>query len=196
MLLAIFNGKWNKLPGALATQVQELTGAKQNLHGEIARVFMITQSGAEGISLANVRQVHIMEAYWNYVRLDQVKGRAIRICSHMDLPPEERNVDVFTYVTKFSERQLKDKLVDETLMNFDGGETTDENILKLLKSKKKLADSILDIMKTAAVDCELNATENGTLACYRFAGDPTMEPMFHPLIEVHLREGAVRARGP
>ena len=195
VLLAIFNGKWNKIPGALATQIQELAGSKQNLHGEIARVFMITQSGAEGISLANVRQVHIMEAYWNYVRLDQVKGRAIRICSHMDLPPEERNVDVFTYVTKFSERQLKDKLVDETLINFDGGETTDENILKLLKSKKHLADSILDVMKTAAVDCELNATENGALACYRFAGDPTMEPLFHPLVSVHLGEGAVRARG-
>ena len=72
-IMSIFNGKWNKMPAELAAQVQELTGAKQNLHGEIARVFMITQSGAEGISLANVRQVHIMEAYWNYVRLDQVK---------------------------------------------------------------------------------------------------------------------------
>ena len=196
ILLAIFNGKWNKMPAELATQVQELTGNKQNLHGEIARVFMITQSGAEGISLANVRQVHIMEAYWNYVRLDQVKGRAIRICSHMDLPPEERTVDVFTYVTKFSERQIKERLVDETLMNFDGGETSDENILKLLKSKKHLADSMLDVMKTAAVDCELNATENGTVACYRFAGDPTMEPLFHPLVSVHIAStGTVRARG-
>ena len=198
VLLAIFNGKWSKIPAGLAAQVQELTGAKANLHGEIARVFMITQSGAEGISLANVRQVHIMEAYWNYVRLDQVKGRAVRICSHMDLPPEERNVDIFTYITKFSEKQIKEKLVDETLMNFDGGETTDENILKLLKSKKKLADSLVDIMKKAAVDCELNATENetnkGKLMCYRFAGDPTMEPMFHPLVSVHLSEGAVRAR--
>ncbi|NBT46815.1 MAG: hypothetical protein EBT07_03195 [Actinobacteria bacterium] len=198
VLLAIFNGKWSKIPAGLATQVKELTGSKTNLHGEIARVFMITQSGAEGISLANVRQVHIMEAYWNYVRLDQVKGRAVRICSHMDLPPEERNVDIFTYITKFSEKQIKEKLVDETLMNFDGGETTDENILKLLKSKKKLADSLVDIMKQAAVDCELNATENatekGTLKCYRFAGDPTMEPMFHPLVSVHLSEGAVRAR--
>ena len=195
MLLAIFNGKWNKMPAELAAQVQEVTGAKQNLHGEIARVFMITQSGAEGISLANVRQVHIMEAYWNYVRLDQVKGRAIRICSHMDLPPEERTVDVFTYVTKFSERQIKEKLVDETLRNFDGLETSDENILKLLKSKKHLADSMLEVMKTAAVDCELNATENGTVACYRFAGDPTMEPLFHPLVSVHIgATGTVRAR--
>ena len=197
ILLAIFNNKWNKVPASLAAQVKELVGTETNIRGEIARVFMITQSGAEGISLTNVRQVHLMEPYWNYVRIDQVKGRAIRICSHMELPPEERTVDVFTYVAKFSDRQKRDRLVDETLVNFDGGESTDQAILKLLIAKKRLADSILDVMKASAVDCELNALENGVGACYRFAGDPTMEPVFHPLVDVDISsgEGAVRARG-
>jgi SNF2 family DNA or RNA helicase len=172
-----------------------MTGQENNLIGNVVKVFMITQSGAEGISLANVRQVHIMEPYWNYVRLDQVKGRAIRICSHMDLPPEERTVDVFTYISKFSQKQIKDRAVIETLMNFDEGKSTDEQIFSLLKAKKKLADSILDTMKQSAVDCELNATENGTLACYRFAGVPSMEPLFHPLVDVHVTEAeaAIRA---
>ena len=194
-LLDIFNNKWNKLPGKLVKQVKDLTGASNNLHGEIARVFMITQSGAEGISLSNVRQVHIMEPYWNYVRLDQVKGRAIRICSHMDLPPEERVVDVFTYISRFSKRQRDERKVIETLLNHDGGKTTDESILELMKSKKKLADSILDVMKSSAVDCELNATENGALSCYRFAGTPSInEFMFHPLVDVHIREAAAAQR--
>lgn len=195
VLLDVFNGKWGKLPGTLAKQIKDMTGKENNLTGDVVKVFMITQSGAEGISLANVRQVHIMEPYWNYVRLDQVKGRAIRICSHMDLPPEERTVDVFTYIAKFSKKQLEERMVIETLMNFDGGETTDEAIFRLLKAKKKLADSILDTMKQSAVDCELNATENGTLACYRFAGVPSMEPLFHPLVDVHVSEAeaAIRA---
>jgi hypothetical protein len=194
ILLAIFNGKWGKIPASLAAQVKEFTGQDNNHNGSIARVFMITQSGAEGISLANVRQVHIMEPYWNYVRLDQVKGRAIRICSHMDLPPEERTVEVFTYITKFSEKQLKDRSVDETLINFDGGQTTDQNILEICNNKKKLADSIMTTMQTAAVDCELNSTENGVLACYRFAGDPSMEPLFHPLVDVHVNEAEAAVR--
>ena len=195
ILLDIFNGKWQKLPGTLAKQIKDMTGQENNLTGNVVKVFMITQSGAEGISLANVRQVHIMEPYWNYVRLDQVKGRAIRICSHMDLPPEERTVDVFTYISKFSQKQIKDRAVIETLMNFDEGKSTDEQIFSLLKAKKKLADSILDTMKQSAVDCELNATENGTVACYRFAGVPSMEPMFHPLVDVHVTEAeaAIRA---
>jgi len=196
ILLAIFNGKWSRVPVDLATQVKELAGAEANLHGEIIKVIMITQSGAEGISLANVRQVHIMEPYWNYVRLDQVKGRAIRICSHMDLPPDERNVDIFTYVMKFSDRQIKERLVDETISNFDGNDTTDQTIFKLLMSKKKLSDSVLDVMKKSAVDCELNSTENGGYACYRFAGDvSSTEPLFHPLVDVHVSvaEASVRA---
>jgi len=196
ILLAIFNGKWGRVPGTLAAQVKELTGAENNLHGEIVKVIMITQSGAEGISLANVRQVHIMEPYWNYVRLDQVKGRAIRICSHMDLPVDERNVDIFTYVMKFSERQMKERLVDETIVNIDAGDTTDQSIFRLLMSKKHLSDSILDVMKKSAVDCELNSTENGGYACYRFKGDASStEPLFHPLVEIDVTvaEASVRA---
>jgi len=196
ILLAIFNGKWGRVPGTLAAQVKELTGAETNLHGEIIKVIMITQSGAEGISLANVRQVHIMEPYWNYVRLDQVKGRAIRICSHMDLPVDERNVDIFTYVMKFSDRQMKERLVDETIANIDGNDTTDQSIFRLLMSKKKLSDSILDVMKKSAVDCELNSTENGGYACYRFKGDASStDPLFHPLVEIDVTvaEASVRA---
>ena len=194
ILLAIFNGKWGRVPGTLAAQVKELAGVDNNFTGGIIKVIMITQSGAEGISLANVRQVHIMEPYWNYVRLEQVKGRAIRICSHADLPPEDRNVDIFTYVMRFSARQLKDRLVDETLNNFDGGETTDQTILKLLLAKKKLSDSLLDVMKKSAVDCELNSTENGGYACYRFAGVAGMEPLFNPLVDVHINEAEAAVR--
>jgi hypothetical protein len=193
ILLAIFNAKWSKVPGALAAQIQEFTGASDNKRGQIAKVFMITQSGAEGISLSNVRQVHIMEPYWNYVRLDQVKGRAIRICSHMDLPVEERHVDTYIYIAKFSPEQVERKAVDETLFNFDEGKTTDEAIYELMLAKKKLADSLTDVMKRAAVDCELNATENGGYACYRFEG-ASMEPLFHPLLSVDIREGGAAVR--
>lgn len=193
ILLAIFNGKWSKVPGKLAKQVQEVTGATNNYQGKICKVFMITQSGAEGISLSNVRQVHIMEPYWNYVRLDQVKGRAVRICSHMDLLPDDRHVDTYIYLAKFSDEQKKEKKIDETLLNFDEGLTTDEAIWKLMNAKKKLADSILDVMKQAAVDCELNTTENGGYACYRLKG-ASMDHLFHPFIEVDIAEGAAAYR--
>ena len=50
-----------------------------------------------------VRQVHILEPYWNYVRIDQVFGRAIRMLSHQDLSPLERNVEQYLYLSVFPE---------------------------------------------------------------------------------------------
>ena len=57
--------------------------------GEIIKVLMITSSGSEGINLRNTRYVHIMEPYWHPVRMEQVIGRARRICRHKDLPEAE-----------------------------------------------------------------------------------------------------------
>ena len=37
---------------------------KKNKYGEYIQIMIITSSGAEGISLSCVRQVHILEPYW------------------------------------------------------------------------------------------------------------------------------------
>ena len=74
------------MPPSLSAQLKERSS--NNLYGEIIKVIMITASGAEGISLKNVRFVHITEPYWHPVRLQQVIGRARRLCSHQELPEE------------------------------------------------------------------------------------------------------------
>ena len=193
LLKHIFNANWAKIPQDLAKTIKELTGVENNINGKIAQAFMITQSGAEGISLENVRQVHLMEPYWNYVRLEQVKGRAIRICSHKSLPFDERTVEVYTYITKFGEAQKTSRRVDETLMIKDKGLTTDESIMSVSQDKRKLAESLFDAMKRGAVDCELNATENGVLACYRFQ-EPSMIPLFHPKLDQDIRESGASVK--
>ena len=70
---------------------------KDNKTGSIVKIIMISPAGAEGLSLQNVRQVHIMEPYWHEVRITQMIGRAIRQCSHKMLPMKERHVDVYRY---------------------------------------------------------------------------------------------------
>ena len=58
----------------------------EQLYGKLVKFFCITQSGAEGISLKNVRRVILVEPFWNNVRIEQVIGRAIRSCSHNSSP--------------------------------------------------------------------------------------------------------------
>jgi len=195
MLKHIFNANWAKMPTELAKTIKGMIGdAVDNRNGTIAQVFMITQSGAEGISLENVRQVHLMEPYWNYVRLEQVRGRAIRICSHKSLPPEERNVEVYTYISKFSNKQKATRKVNETLVNKDKSVSTDESIFSIANDKKKLAESLFGAMREAAVDCVLNATENGQVSCYRFDNRADMSPFFDPNIDKDIQVSAASMR--
>jgi len=117
----------------------------ENKYGNLIKIILISPAGSEGLSLHNVRQVHIMEPYWNEVRITQMIGRGIRQCSHRDLQMDQRHVDVFRYK---SVRKNKLKL------------TTDQYIEDLAKSKDNLIQSFLDAMKEVAVDCNINKNEN------------------------------------
>jgi len=150
--------------------------------GEVIKVFMITSSGSEGINLRNTRYVHIMEPYWNKVRLDQVKGRAIRICSHQDLPFKERDVEIYTYYTVFSTEQKNKSKIDMTLRTTDENETSDEKVYNVSLRKDKVNQEIVDLMKECAVDCGLNSADNGDVSCFVVDGKPD-QYMFDPDLE-------------
>ena len=199
MALRVFNAKYDagkaegtrfkELPPEISA-VLEGAGFTGNLKGELCSVFCITSAGAEGLSLRNVRRVHIMEPYWNHVRTDQVKGRAVRICSHVDLDynadPEinERTVEVFTYCSVFHPDALKGGSsefvsIPETLlkdgypakeaiaMGYSVPEgvkdyipTSDEYLYTLSQRKKTILQSIQNLMKQSSIDCKINLYEN------------------------------------
>ena len=93
----IYNSAWSTVPASIVSKIKD-QGIENNFMGEAIKIFMITSSGAEGINLKNTRYVHIVEPYWHMVRLNQVIGRARRLCSHQDLPEELRTVQVFLYL--------------------------------------------------------------------------------------------------
>jgi hypothetical protein len=195
LALNIFNAKFSELPESM-NRVITAAGISDNMRGQLCRVFCITAAGAEGLSLKNVRGVHIMEPYWNEVRLKQVKGRAIRIGSHLDLPEADRDVSIYTYVSVFSdEAQIAkrgDMLIDETIRNADRVDrkdalamalpipataaeyvlTSDERLYVISQRKKGIIDALESVMKSAAIDCELNYKQNkdGTFQCLPLKG--------------------------
>lgn len=212
----VFNFNLKDLPPNL-TKTLEDNGFTENKTGKLCNLFCITSAGAEGLSLHNVRAVHIMEPHWNDVRMAQVKGRAIRICSHKALDPADRNVTVYTYLSTFSDlvqvlssndRITDPKLVEERtkeeskltewtlpyeIISSDSEKitieeakriglqispdvqstyyiTTDIALANLGVLKKQTSDRIQKLMKSGAVDCELNYNENqdGTFSCIKF----------------------------
>ena len=196
VLLKLFNGQIDELPPKVQKVMTESgwqSGA--NMKGELCKVFCITTAGAEGISLMNVRGVHIMEPFWNDVKTEQVKGRAVRICSHQNLPPDQRNVRVFTYLVKFTEEQLRGKQVIETLKIKDKGETSDQFVNNITLRKRELNKGFLKILKEVAIDCPLNFADNEKdLKCYQGLDGSPSESAAQPSIITNVQEGEIEER--
>jgi hypothetical protein len=166
-LMNLFNGDFNNLPPRV---IEALPEDRNQLYGKLVKIFCITASGAEGISLKNVRRVLIAEPYWNNIRIEQVIGRAIRSCSHETLPLKDRNVTVFRYIMKFTKKQLEK---DYSIQTLDKGITTDEHIQLMANKKMAIIDKFLKMLKAASFDCVINSKQNRPLAngykCYNWA---------------------------
>lgn len=161
-LVDIFNSDWDNYKN-----ISDAFAKHKNLHGDVIKVIMITQSGAEGISLKNVRQVHIMEPYWNKIRIKQVIGRAVRAGSHLALPKNERQVSVFLYRMNLDTKKLlKTETNAKDIIKYDGGKTSDEHIWELATKKALIVDSLLNIVKENAIDCELHKKQHN-IKCFK-----------------------------
>lgn len=129
---------------------KEAFNIKENMYGEYIQLILISSAGAEGISLTCVRQVHIMEPFWNYIRVDQVFGRAIRMRSHLQLPEKERNVEQYLYISKLPEGNTVEDLF-KTLKDSEWPEVKDieykENIkMNLIENHKPVYKTLTKIL--------------------------------------------------
>jgi hypothetical protein len=193
----IFNGVGfsDNFPPSLKASVESKPKKKLTL-------FMITAAGAEGITLNNVRHVHIMEPHWNPARHDQVIGRAIRLCSHARLPVEDRTVRVSFYLSVFTEAQSKStegnnvvmvRRADMATKRYEGDPvevfmSTDEYLYEKTWEKERINSRISLLLKQAAVDCEvhrkLHSREKPVISCMRFDSTVTGEDLaFKPSIK-------------
>ena len=168
---------------------------------------MITASGAEGISLSNVRYVHITEPYWHPVRINQVIGRARRICSHKNLPSEKQTVEVFLYLMDFTPTQIekasrelkqqdKSKLDRTQYMKYkttdDPYLTSDQALFEISNQKEIITQGILTNMKEASIDCNLH-NRVGTseqLKCFSFGSVNPYKFAYTPSIEKEEKDDA------
>ncbi len=120
-------------------EIKIIFNKKENTNGGYIKIILGTPSMKEGVSLLRVRQVHLIEPYWNQSRMNQIIGRAVRFCSHKDLEESQRDVDVYIYIAVHSNIP----------------ETVDQHIHKLSLKKHKLNSEFEQVLKESAIDCEL-----------------------------------------
>ena len=182
----IYNGTWDYIPNNIATQLK--AKSSNNNLGEIIKVLMITSAGSEGINLRNTRYVHIMEPYWHPVRVEQVIGRARRICSHQSLPKELQTVEVFIYIMTFTEAQLNsDFAIELKLKDLSKNapylpQTSDEKLYEISTIKEQLTTQLLRSVKESSIDCATHiqsSTKEG-LVCLSFGRPNVSEFSYNP----------------
>ena len=155
IILRVFNNMWDTLSDKIQRQLASL--GTNNMRGEVLEILMTTKQGAEGLNTKNVRQLFVVEPYWNPVRLDQVVGRAVRINSHLELPEKDRNVEIYIYLSKATKKQLKSNV---TMANDFEGLTSDEVLFGIAERKRAIMNIMLGMMKQSAIDCSLNLADN------------------------------------
>lgn len=114
-----------------------------NKNGNIIKVVLISTAGSEGIDLKFIRQVHILDPWYNMNRIEQIIGRAVRNFSHKDLPFNERNVEIFLHGTMLLDQDAAE-------------EAADLYVYRVAEMKAIQIGKISRLLKETAVDCVLN----------------------------------------
>ena len=130
-------------PHHIKDEIKYIFNQKSNEDGSKIKIMLGSPSIKEGVSLLRVQQVHMMEPYWNMSRMLQIMGRAVRFCSHKDVPKSKRVVKIYLY-----------------LATYPGEKTIDQYIWSLAKKKNKLINQFELALKESAFDCELFYNRN------------------------------------
>ena len=117
-----------------------------NKNGSVIKVIFISKAGSESLDFKFIRNVFIMDPWYNLSRPEQIIGRAVRFRSHRLLEFEKRNTCIYMYCSTPGD---------------DDCETADMYMYRKAQSKAKQIGRVTRVLKEASVDCVLNHKQNG-----------------------------------
>ena len=144
--------------------IREVFNNVENKKGKYIKFVLGSRVMTEGVTLENVREVHILDVHYNLGKIEQVIGRAIRMCKHQNVITDEYRfpkVNVYRYVSS----------IKNTL-------SSDENLYKKAEKKFILVKKIERVIKEVAIDCPILLNGNKfpeEIEKYKGCVEPTLE---------------------
>ena len=135
-----------QISGNIKDEINEAI-SETNKNGDVIKVILISKAGSEGIDFKNIRNVHILEPWYNMNRTEQIFGRAVRSCSHKHLDFKFRNVNLYMYGTILHH----DDEFEEDL------EAIDMYVYRSAELKAKKIGVVSRVLKETSVDCFLQS---------------------------------------
>ena len=135
-----------KVPEETTQIIGKVSNNIDNKHGKYIKLILGSRVMNEGISLRNIREIHILDVHHSLGRVDQAIGRGIRWCVHYDVTTDENpfpKVLVYKYV-----------------VSVKGQMSSEEELYKKAEQKYKLIKETERILQEEAIDCPLNYNGN------------------------------------
>lgn len=111
---------------------------RKNIGGTDIRVIIASEKVSEGVDFKYVRQVHVLDPWFNMSRIEQVLGRGMRTCSHSLLPFEYQNCTVYLHICRYPD---SDK---ETADEYIYREFVENKAVRIAKLKRVIMESAMD----------------------------------------------------
>lgn len=118
----------------------------ENADGSLIRVVIASPKVSEGVDFRFVRQIHVLDPWFNMSRIEQVLGRGMRTCSHSTLPFEHQNCTVYLHVCRYPDSE------QETVDEYIYRNYVEEKAVRIAKVKRVVMES--------AMDCDLQMSIN------------------------------------
>ncbi len=125
--------------------IQEVFNNPDNMDGKHIKFILGSRVMNEGVTLKNCKEVHIIDVFFNIPKVEQVIGRAIRMCVHQDVINDNNKypeVSVFRYVVALNDKKQLEL-------------STDELLYQKAELKYLIVKEIERGLKEIAIDCPL-----------------------------------------
>jgi hypothetical protein len=133
--------------------VKDLT-EDSNAYGYDIKIVLISKAGSEGLDFKAIRQIHVIDPWYNMNRIEQIIGRGVRNFGHKQLPFKQRNVEIFLHATLLIDKN-DDELGDE-FQREDDKESADLYVYRVAEKKAIQIGMVSRVLKENAVDCIVN----------------------------------------
>ncbi len=160
--LGIIDGLRNiepKYQDSYIKRMKTIFNSESNVDGSLCKVLI--SNVVEGISLRRVTQVHVCEPWWNMSEMEQIVARAIRFCSHADVPDHQKRVDVYYHSSILQSYPSKNIQLERFASKSSYSWLTVNQQMYITSFKKQTLNIQFEqALKESAIDCRLNKFGN------------------------------------
>lgn len=145
----------------------------ENADGSLIRIVIASPKVSEGVDFRFVRQIHVLDPWFNMSRIEQVIGRGTRTCSHSMLPFEQQNCTVYLHVCRYPDSE------QETVDEYIYRNYVEDKAVRIAKVKRVVMES--------AMDCDLQMSINSLPPEWR--GEPNSEGKRFLIPQIRNQDG-------